>query len=130
MQSPVAPKINFASSMIVEDHLKKVITSTAGRKWKAHDNKLLPKSNHSVFGDFPDEYMKTVKRNATVTPVPKIDHAELNFASVGKGKPFNLNKLSISYIKERLRNRWTCSLHSRKESSSCNHGTESRCCQS
>ena len=79
-----APKINFASSMIVEDHLKKVITSTAGRKWKASDNKLLPKSNHSVFGDFPADYM--TKREKTVTPVPAVENAEISFASVGKSK--------------------------------------------
>lgn len=42
--APVMPKINFASSMIVEDHLKKVLTMTRGRAWKFTDNKLLPRS--------------------------------------------------------------------------------------
>jgi len=79
-----APKINFASSMIVEDHLKKVITSTEGRKWKVSDNKLLPRSQHSVFGDFPAEYMK--KAGATVTAPPQVENAEVTYASVGKGK--------------------------------------------
>lgn len=42
---PIAmPKINFASSMITEDHLKKVLASTDGKPWKFSMNKLLPKS--------------------------------------------------------------------------------------
>ena len=83
---PTMPKINYASSMIVEDHLKKVVTMTRGKTWKASDNKLVPRSNHSVFGDFPVEYMKEVRCKANVTPVPKIDDAERSFASVGRSK--------------------------------------------
>jgi hypothetical protein len=51
------PKINFASCMIVEDHLKKVLLMTDGKPWKFSQNKLLPKSQHSAFGDFPKEYI-------------------------------------------------------------------------
>jgi hypothetical protein len=51
------PKINFASTMIVEDHLKKCLAKTSNKPFKMHDNKLLPKTKHSPFGDFPKEYM-------------------------------------------------------------------------
>lgn len=46
-------KINHASCMIVEDHLKKVLCRTGTKAWKPSDNKLLPRAQHSPFGDFP-----------------------------------------------------------------------------
>jgi len=38
------PKINFASSMIVEDHLKKCLAKTSNKPFKVSNNKLLPKA--------------------------------------------------------------------------------------
>jgi hypothetical protein len=38
------PKLNYASSMIVEDQLKKILAKTDGKGWKFSQNKLLPKS--------------------------------------------------------------------------------------
>jgi len=76
------PKINHGSSMIVEDHLKKVLTMTRGASWKPADNSLLPNSQHSCFGDFPTEYMKKAATN--VEPVPKIDECEVSIAASGK----------------------------------------------
>ena len=70
------PKINHGSSMIVEDQLKKVLTRTTGNQWKFNDNKLIPRSQHSVFGDFPKEYLK--RNGDKVDPVPKINDAELS----------------------------------------------------
>lgn len=85
--APVMPKINFASSMIVEDHLKKILTMTRGKAWKFTDNKLLPRSQHSPFGDFPPEYLKSAKAaEGVVQPVPKIDEAEVSIAAAGKCK--------------------------------------------
>ena len=83
--APVIPKINYASSMIVEDHLKKLLTMTRGKAWKFTDNKMLPRSQHSPFGDFPAEYMKTVGKN-TCEPVPLIANAEQSIAANGKCK--------------------------------------------
>lgn len=40
----VMPKISYASTMIVEDHLKKLLASTTNKPFKVSDNKLLPKS--------------------------------------------------------------------------------------
>ena len=58
------PKISYASTMIVEDHLKKLLTSTTNKPFKASDNKLLPKMKHSPFGDFPPEFLTTKKLTA------------------------------------------------------------------
>ena len=55
------PKISYASTMIVEDHLKKMLTSNTNHPFKASDNKMLPKMKHSPFGDFPSDYL-TVKK--------------------------------------------------------------------
>jgi len=62
--APNIPKINYASSMIVEDHLKKVLTLTDNTKkvWKCSDNRMLPRSLHSVFGDFSKDTMKEFHR--------------------------------------------------------------------
>lgn len=94
------PKINYASSMITEDHLKKCIAKTDGKTWKFSQNKLLPKSQHSCFGDFPKDYMP--KKEATLMPVPDIAAAEQSIAAQGKatlkkgqgvgGKTSSLNK--------------------------------------
>jgi len=66
-------KINLGSQFIVEDHLKKVVTMTRGKSWKVSDNTMVPRSNHSAFGDFPDDVMKDFRRNSmSVTPVPDI----------------------------------------------------------
>jgi len=58
------PKISYASTMIVEDHLKKLLTSNTSKPFKPSDNKLLPKMKHSPFGDFPADHMPTKKVNA------------------------------------------------------------------
>lgn len=50
-------RINHASTMITEDHLKKVISKTSTKGWKASDNPYLPRSQHSAFGDFPKDFM-------------------------------------------------------------------------
>jgi hypothetical protein len=81
---PNMPKVNFGSSMIVEDHLKKVLTKCKGHRWQTTDNKLIPRSQHSCFGDFPKEYMK--KSGDGVEPVPKIEEHEMSIAASGRGK--------------------------------------------
>lgn len=59
------PKISYASTMIVEDHLKKLLTSNTSKPFKPSDNKLLPKMKHSPFGDFPETHL-----NKKLTAVP------------------------------------------------------------
>jgi len=55
------PKISYASTMIVEDHLKKLLTSNTDHPFKASNNKLLPRAQHSPFGDFPADKMPVRK---------------------------------------------------------------------
>ena len=90
------PKINHGSSMIVEDHLKKVLTMTRGASWKFTNNQLIPRSQHSCFGDFPAEYLK--KAGDKVEPVPVIEEAEVSIASHGKGKSKNKTSLFIPSV--------------------------------
>ena len=46
---------------------------TSGVQWKPYHNANLPRVNHSVFGDFPKEYMKNLKKKASVTKIDPID---------------------------------------------------------
>jgi hypothetical protein len=78
------PKINFASSMIVEDHLKRCLAKTTNKPFKVSNNKLLPKAQHSPFGDFPKGYMPGKKN--LVTQIEPIDKHELSLAATGTGK--------------------------------------------
>lgn len=61
------PKISFASTMIVEDHLKKMLSQNSQKPFKPSDNKLLPKMKHSPFGDFPADYMASKKLTANAS---------------------------------------------------------------
>ena len=58
-------KANHAGTMVVEDHLKRCLAKTSNKPFKVYDNKLLPKSQHSPFGDFPKEYLKAKKMPVT-----------------------------------------------------------------
>lgn len=59
----------IAGSMVLEDQLKKVIAKTGPKPYKASDNKMLPRPNHSCFGDFPTTHMPT-KMDTTVKANP------------------------------------------------------------
>ena len=73
---------------------------TSGQQWKPYHNANLPRVNHSVFGDFPKEYMK--KKGGKVTAVEPIDKQEVSIAASGTailkkgdgsgGKSFSLNR--------------------------------------
>ena len=82
----VMPKISFASTMIVEDHLKKLLASTTNKPFKVSDNKLLPKPQHSPFGDFPKEYLGGKKQ--VVTELESISAHEQSIAAKGVCKYF------------------------------------------
>lgn len=58
------PRINYASSMIVEDHLKQMLSKTQGKFWKPSDNFLLPRRPHCVFGDFPKEMLPRITKDS------------------------------------------------------------------
>jgi len=85
--APVMPKINYASSMIVEDHLKKVLSLTKpkGNAWKFSDNNMLPKSLHSVFGDFTKDTMGEFKRKQ-MQGLPLMAQHEVSVAASATSK--------------------------------------------
>lgn len=49
---------NAAAPLIVEDHLKKILSRRENENYKPWKNKFAPENPHSCFGDFPKEYMK------------------------------------------------------------------------
>ncbi len=77
----IAPKINFASTMIVEDHLKKCLAKTSNKPYNPSKNKMLPRTQHSPFGDFPKEYMPS--KAPKVTAVEPIEMHEQSIAATG-----------------------------------------------
>lgn len=85
----IMPKISYASTMIVEDHLKKLLSSTTNKPFKVSENKLLPRAQHSPFGDFPKEYLP--KKTQQVTDIGPIDKHEQSIAAQG------VCKISHSY---------------------------------
>lgn len=76
-----AGRVNPASQLLVEDHLKKCLSKTSAKTWKPYDNPNLPRAQHSAFGDFPNEYMKNSKKG--VTAVKPIDKQEVSIAASG-----------------------------------------------
>ena len=78
------PKISYASTMIVEDHLKKCLARTTNKPFKVSDNKLLPRAQHSPFGDFPKDFMP--KKGTTVTDIEPIQKHEQSIAAKGVRK--------------------------------------------
>ena len=79
-----APKMNYASNLIVEDHLKKILTRTGGKPFKTANNKHLPRAQHSAFGDFPKDYFP--KATGKVDKLEPLDSNELSVAAKQTGK--------------------------------------------
>ena len=52
-----AKNATISGSFSVEDHLDKLLHRTGPVPVKCSNNKLLPKPNHSAFGDFPKTHM-------------------------------------------------------------------------
>ena len=46
-----------SGSFAVENHLKQLLHKTGEKSFKISDNKLLPRPQHSVFGDFPKTHL-------------------------------------------------------------------------
>lgn len=101
------PKINFASTMIVEDHLKKVLAKTSTKPMKpTNDPKLLPRTKHSPFGDYPADYMKNMYKKPAVTGLPATGAHELSMAATGKamlkkGEGIGGKTVSLNCAKEK-----------------------------
>lgn len=52
-----AGRTNAAASMIIEDHIKKVLYKGTKKVEDPKKSPLVPRMNHSAFGDFPKDYL-------------------------------------------------------------------------
>lgn len=77
----VMPKISYASTMIVEDHLKKLLTSNTTKPFRVYNNKLLPRAKHSPFGDFPADKMPTRSSLKRSLDPPSIEKHEMSVSA-------------------------------------------------
>ena len=67
--------------MLIEDQLRKVVGKSSGKSYKFYDNKNLPRSQHSCFGDFPKDYLP--KKSSNVIPLPDTQQLESSIAVAG-----------------------------------------------
>lgn len=52
---------NIASTLILEDHLKGILSKTANQNYKPWKSDNVPRNPHSPFGDFPQEFLTIQK---------------------------------------------------------------------
>jgi hypothetical protein len=99
-------KIAYANQMMIEDHLKKCLAKTSNKPFKVSNNKLLPKSQHSPFGDFPKEYMPS--KAHPVTEMEGTFKHEQSIAAQGVCKITMEMYIKFGYSnsKKRRRIRW------------------------
>jgi hypothetical protein len=65
--------------LIIEDHLKHVVTRTGPSTFKTSNNKNLPRAQHSAFGDFPKTHM--FKKGSDIETPQPLAAAELSVAN-------------------------------------------------
>ena len=82
----IMPKISYASTMIVEDHLRKCLAKTSAQPFNKNKDKLLPRAQHSPFGDFPAKSMP--KKPLGVTPIENTIKHEQSIAATGTSKSY------------------------------------------
>jgi len=57
--SSVPMRTNAVAEIIAHDHLKAMLNKTTNKGvYKPYVGKLIPRANHSPFGDFPKEFLK------------------------------------------------------------------------
>lgn len=54
-------KDNIATTLVLEDHLKNMLSKTANLDYRPWRTKLAPRNPDSPFGNFPPEYMTITK---------------------------------------------------------------------
>ena len=83
-----AKNATIAGAMSIEDHLDKLLHRTGPVPVKCSDNKLLPRPQHSPFGDFPASHMP--KAQGPVANPKALTQQEQSVAAgqTAKGKSF------------------------------------------
>ena len=72
-------KENIASCLIIEDHLKSMLSKTSNTNYKPWGNKFAPKYPHTCFGNFSKEFVVGVKK--PILPKKTPDYEESNAAT-------------------------------------------------
>lgn len=57
----VSKKDNIATTLVLEDHLKNMLSKTSNMDYKPWKTKYAPKNPQSPFGNFPAEYLTCTK---------------------------------------------------------------------
>ena len=76
----------IAGSMSIEDHLGKLLKRTGPVPMKCSDNKLLPRPQHSPFGDFPASHMPSKKGPVANPGVLSAQEQSVAAGQTAKGK--------------------------------------------
>jgi Parkin co-regulated protein len=79
-----AGRTNAAASMIIEDHIKKVLFKGTKKVEDPKKSALVPRMNHSAFGDFPRDYLP---KTAALKKALKDKKAKLEAELKDKDKP-------------------------------------------
>lgn len=80
----ISRKENIASCLIIEDHLKLMLSQTRNTVYKPWKNKFAPKYPHSCFGDFSKDLLCGFKKQI-ITKKPgnfEESHASTIFSSL------------------------------------------------
>lgn len=72
---------NIAAKLILEDHMRTMLSKNANHNYKPWKNKWAPSNPHSPFGDFPPE-----KMSKTVKPPKKLPDYETSQAATKNSK--------------------------------------------
>ena len=73
-----------SGSFAVENHLQQLLAKTGSKPHKVSDNKLLPRPQHSVFGDFPKTHLPG--KQSVVAEPSALAAAEASIAAAGTAK--------------------------------------------
>jgi hypothetical protein len=79
---------NIASSLIVEDHLRGMLSKSQNVNYKPWKNQFAPANPHSPFGDFPKEHMNKSTKGQKLDQVHESSHANTQskvISTVGHG---------------------------------------------
>jgi len=96
-------KLTPANDLIFEDHLRKMMGKTSNTNYKPGNSKLVPRANHSPFGDFPKEFLPKKEKKEDFST----DHFEQSQAATAsnlftkKGQGFGGKTSSLVRGKEK-----------------------------
>ena len=100
---PVPMRTNVVSDIIAHDHLNAMLNKTANTGvYRPYISKMVPRANHSPFGDFPKEFLKSKKKEEdfSIDVYEKSQAASASNAFITKGLGTGGKSTSIQKPKE------------------------------